>query len=148
MWPGVHFVYKNYKPEIIYSKGPYPLNLFGIIERSPNLSLDDIIKSSLALPDFAFYDFDNVYQKYDNLTFLEWSKLKRVTQSFYDIILQPALSVTLNERSIFSAADMLTFIQIYFLMNSDSDTREVATINYHDAVLKPWTDKLLQYGVK
>jgi hypothetical protein len=146
-WPAVHFVYRNYKPEVIYSKGPYPLNLIGIILRSPNLSMMDAIRSYKAIPDMLFYDFDTIYKKYDNLSFVDWAK-KKVSQPFYDIIMQPALSLTLNERSSFSAAEMLSFMQIYFLMSSDSDHREVTTVNYRDAVLKPWTDRLLNLGVK
>ena len=29
VWPEVHFVFRKYKPEVIYSKGPYPINLLG-----------------------------------------------------------------------------------------------------------------------
>ena len=141
-WDKVHFVYRNYKPEVIYSQGPYPFNLIGIIKRSPNLKLTDAILSGLSLPDLMFYDFDKVYEKYDNISFKDWATQKKVEQDFYDIIMQPALSVTLNERDIFSAAEMLTFMQIYFLSNSQSDNREVATKNYDDAILKPWRSYL------
>lgn len=146
-WDVVNFVFRNYKPEAIYSKGPYPFNLLGIIERSPNLRLNDSI-SILSLPDMIFYDFDHINEKYDNITFHQWAIDKKVPQSFYDIIMKPALSVTLNEQEIFSAAEMLAFIQIFFLTNSESDNREVANINYYEAVLKPWTDYLLKLNVK
>jgi len=136
------------KPEVIYSVGPYPLNLLGIIARSPNLKWSDAIKSTLGLPDLMFYDFDHINQKYDNITFDEWAKEKKVDQKFYDIVLRPTLSVTLNEREIFSAAEMLAFMQIYFLSNAESDGREVAKINYEDAVLKPWKDYLRSKNVK
>lgn len=147
-WPKVHFIYKQYKPEVIYSEGPYPLNLLGIIERSPNLKMSDAIASTLSLPDMVFYDFDKIYAKYDNISFREWAVEKHVAQDFYDIIMQPSLSVTLNDRANFSAAEMLAFMQIYFLSNSESDNREVATINYYAAVLKPWTDYLLKKNVR
>jgi hypothetical protein len=139
---------KFLKPEVIYSVGPYPLNLLGIIARSPNIKFTDAIKSTLGLPDLMFYDFNHVNEKYDNITFDEWAQEKKVAQDFYDIVLKPALSVTLNEREIFSAAEMLAFMQIYFLSNSESDGREVAKINYEDAVLKPWKDYLKNKNVK
>ena len=95
-----------------------------------------------------FYDFNHINEKYDNITFDEWAQEKKVAQDFYDIVLKPALSVTLNEREIFSAAEMLAFMQIYFLSNSESDGREVAKINYEDAVLKPWKNYLKNKNVK
>ncbi|CAF0759935.1 unnamed protein product [Brachionus calyciflorus] len=147
-WDAVHYIFRNYKPEVIYSEGPYPLNLLGIISRSPNLKLTDAIKSVLSLPDLIFYDFDSINEKYDNLTFHEWAIQKKVVQDFYDIIMKPALSVTLNEQEIFSAAEMLSFVQIYFLTNSKADTREVTNVNYYQAILKPWTDYLLKLNVK
>ena len=120
----------------------------GIISRSPNLKLTDTILSSLSLPDMIFYDFDKINEKYDNITFTEWAKHKKVAQDFYDIILKPALSVTLNEPETFSAAEMLAFIQIYFLTNSKADTREVTNVNYYQAILGPWTDYLKKLNVK
>lgn len=148
VWPKVHFVYRNYKPEVIYSQGPYPINLLEIIFRSPNLKLTDAIASTLSLPDLMFYDFNNVYNKYDNISFRQWANEKKVSQPFYDIIMQPSLSVTLNEREIFSAAEMLTFMQIYFLTSAEADHREVATINYYDAVLGPWRKYLENKNVR
>jgi isorenieratene synthase len=147
-WAKVNFIFKEYKPEVIYSQGPYPLNLLGIIERSPNLKLTDALLSTLSLPDLIFFDYDHMFEKYDNITFHQWAQEKKVSKPFYDIIMQPALSVTLNERDIFSAAEMLTFMQIYFLTNSESDNREVPTVNYYQAVLKPWTDYLEKHNVK
>lgn len=147
-WDAVHYIFRNYLPEVIYSEGPYPLNLLGIISRSPNLKLTDAILSTLSLPDMIFYDFDHINEKYDNLTFHQWATEKKVAQDFYDIIMKPALSVTLNEPESFSAAEMLAFIQIYFLTNSKADTREVANVNYYQAVLGPWSDYLKKLNVK
>lgn len=144
----MNYIFRNYKPEEIYSVGPYPLNLLGIIARSPNIKLTDAILSTLSLPDMVFYDFDHIWAKYDNITFKEWAVEKKVAQDFYDIIMQPALSVTLNEREVFSAAEMLTIMQIYFLTNAQADFREVANKNYYEAVLKPWVDHLTTLNVK
>ena len=147
-WPKVHYIFRNYKPEVIYSVGPYPLNLLGIIARSPNIKLTDALRSTLGMPDLMFYDYDHINEKYDNITFDEWAKEKDVARDFYEIVLEPALSVTLNERTIFSAAEMLAYMQIYFLSNSESDGREVAKINYEDAILKPWKNYLRKLNVK
>jgi hypothetical protein len=147
-WPKVNFVYRHYLPELIYSEGPYPLNLLGIISRSPNLKLTDALLSSLSLPDMIFYEYNEIFRKYDNISFKEWATEKHVAQDFYDIIMQPSLSVTLNEREIFSAAEMLMFMQIYFLTTSDADNREVTTINYYDAILGPWQNYLQKLNVK
>lgn len=147
-WNTVDFIFKDYLPEKIYSEGIYPFNLLGVVFRSPNLNLLDSMLCSLSMPDLFFYDFDTVYEKYDNITFDEWAKLKYVNKKFYEIVLQPALSITLNEREQFSAAEMLMMQQVYFLSTPESDKREVTTINYYDAVLKPWSDYLKSKGAK
>ena len=132
---------------MIYSAGPYPLNLIGIWQRSPNLKLPDMLRSVQGLLDLIFYDFNTAYEQYDNITFAQWVKEKKVAQTLYDIIMQPALSVTLNEQESFSAAEMLTFMQIYFLSDSESDEREVTNVNFYDAVLKPWITHLINKNV-
>lgn len=147
-WDKVHFIFKNYKPEVIYSVGPYPLNLIGIIERSPNLHLTDAILSTLSLPDMIFYDYDKIFDKYDNITFQQWAHQTKVAKDFYDIIMAPALSITLNDRDIYSAAEMLTLMQIYFLTNAQADEREVVTGNFYQSVVKPWTDYLSKFDVR
>lgn len=147
-WDKVDYVFKTYKSEQIYSQGPYPLNLLGIINRSPNLKLSDAIKSILALPDLTFFNYDNVWKDWDNLTFVEWAKSKHVPQNFYDIIMDPALSVTLNSRETLSAAEILTYIQLYFLSDPDADKREIAIVDHGTAILHPWADKLKENRVQ
>ena len=144
----MHYAFRNYKPEIFYTVGPYPLNLIGLIERSPNLKLTDAVKTTLGLPDLMFYDFEHINEKYDNITFVEWVKQKKIPQDIYDIILQPPLSVTLNERKIFSATEMLAYIQIYFLSSTLSNGHDVTNINYDDAILKPWLNHLKKFNTK
>lgn len=116
--------------------------------RSPNIKLTDAVASTLALPDMMFYDFDHIWEKYDNITFHEWAIEKHVAKDFYDIIMAPALSITLNDRETFSAAEMLTLMQIYFLTNSKADYREVVSSNFYDGILKPWVNHLLKSNVK
>jgi hypothetical protein len=147
-WKAVDFVFKNYKPESIYSEGKYPMNILGVVERSPNLKFTDAIKSFESMPDLIFYDFDKCNEKYDNISFRQWADQTHVAAPFYDIVLQPALSVTLNERDIFSAAEMLAFQQVYFLTTDYADKREVAKVNYYQAVLKPWVDYLESKNTK
>ncbi|XP_064611572.1 carotenoid phi-ring synthase-like [Liolophura sinensis] len=147
-WQKVHFVFKKYKPEVIYSSGPYPFNLMGIINRSPNLNLLSAMGLLGAVPDLTSYDFRNVYQKYDHMTALQWKEAKGVPTAFYDIILEPAVSVTLNNRSSFSAAELLTFIQLYFLSDSEADHREVVSKDFGTSVINPWADRLRQHGAR
>ncbi|XP_070573119.1 carotenoid phi-ring synthase-like [Ptychodera flava] len=149
-WEAVDYVFKKYKPESIYSQGPYPLNLFGIVLRSPNFKFLDILipGNILALPDMIWFNHDTVYEQYDNMTFVEWAKESRIDPKFFDILLKPALSVSLNEQQTMSAAEMLMYIQMYFLSDAKADSREVTTKNYHTAVLEPWLKKLASYGTK
>ena len=96
----------------------------------------------------VFFDYNTIYERLDNITFQNWAHEKKVPQDFYDIIMDPALSVTLNDREIFSAAEMLVFIHMYFLSSSDSDNRETCINNFYDAILKPWIDHLLALNVR
>jgi len=145
-WPKVNFVFKDYEPEEIYSEGPYPGNLVGIIQRSPNLNLLDAASMIWALQDLAFFDYETIWDNYDHMTFAEWAESKSVPQKFYDIIMQPALSVTLNEQKTISAAEMLMYFQIYFLNNPEADRREIPTVDHGTALLNPWQEKLLKLG--
>lgn len=146
-WGAVHFVFKDYKPEQLFSRGPYPLNLLGVIARSPNLKLTDAVQSLAAVSDLVLYNYDTVYDTHDNISFIEWGRQKQISKPFFDIIFAPTLSVTLNERQVISAAEMLTFQQLYFLSDAEADKREVATEDYHTAVLGPWTERLKALGV-
>ncbi|XP_070561079.1 carotenoid phi-ring synthase-like isoform X2 [Ptychodera flava] len=73
-WGAVDYIFKNYKPERLYSKGPYPLNLLGIIYRSPNMNLTDPLKSLQGIPDMLWFDYNTVYDKYDEMTFSQSSR--------------------------------------------------------------------------
>ena len=56
-----------------------------------------------------------MFAQYDNISFADWAQLKHVDKPFYDIIMQPSLSVTLNEKNIFSAGEMLMFQQVHII---------------------------------
>ena len=60
----------------------------------------------------------------------------------------PSLSVTVNERQVLSAAEMLTYQHIYFLSHPRADKREVTAEDYYTAVLGPWEKRLRNYGVE
>ena len=108
----------------------------------------EMMTSFLSLPDMLFFNYDTVYQDYDDISFGEWAICKRVSRTFYDIILEPILSITLNVRETFSAAELLSYMQIYFLTDSKSDYREVAKVNFYEAFLGPWEDHLVKNNVK
>ena len=44
-WLKVNFVFRDYKPESVYSHGPYPFNLLGVVLRSANLNMIHAITS-------------------------------------------------------------------------------------------------------
>ena len=48
----------------------------------------------------------------------EWAKLTNLDTTFYNVMLRPALSVTLNEENTLSAAEMLMYSHYYFLSDS------------------------------
>ena len=169
-WHTVDFVFRNFKPESVYGSGPYPFNLIGVVLRSNNLNMLDAIKSSIGNLyffmlkiqmqtklkilfkkgsfDLMFYEYDTAFAKYDNISFNEWARIKNIDKKFYEIMLKPALSVTVNEGETFSAAEMLMIQQIYFLSSAESDQREVTNINYYHGILKPWVDYLERKEVK
>ena len=132
----------------MYSEGPHPFNLFGIIYRSPNLNFLNVIKSLLCVPDLFYFNYDTVYQNYDNLTFRKWVMNKNIDEKFYQILLHPTLSITVNQKDIFSAAEILSYLQIYFLTDPRSDFREITKVNYYQAILKPWVDHLQKHNTK
>lgn len=75
-WGAVQYIFKDYEPEAIESKGPYPLNLLSIIHDSPNLKLSNAIKSTLALPDLVYFNYETIWDKYDDITLPEWAAEK------------------------------------------------------------------------
>ena len=62
-WDQVQYIFRDYKPEKISSIGPYPLNILGILFRSPNLHLDNAIKSTLSLPDLVWFNYQTIYNQ-------------------------------------------------------------------------------------
>jgi carotenoid phi-ring synthase / carotenoid chi-ring synthase len=140
--------FKNYKPEILFSVGAYPFNLLGIIQRSPNLKISDTFTVLRSLYEMVNFDYDKVYDRFDDMTFYEWSKKYNIHKKFFDVMYKPALSVVFNEPEKISAAEVLVFIHMYFLSDAKADTRMITKMNSYDAVLKPWLEHLEKLNVK
>ena len=99
------------------------------------------------LGDVVYYNHRSVYDRLDQITFEEWSK-NRVSDTFYDVMLQPAASVTLNDTSRISAAEMAMYMHFYFMGDPKAMWREVTTVDHATAVIEPWEQRLRELGVE
>ena len=134
----VYYEFATYKPELIESVGPYPLNLVNIIRESPNLNLLDAIETVGAVKDIIFYNHATNWQRFDNQTFADWGTQTHVNKAFWDIIMEPASSVTLNDPAQISAAEMLLYMHYYFIGNPKAFLRVIPTTDHGTAVIDPW----------
>ena len=66
----VFFSFRDYKPETVVSKGPYPLNLVNIVQGSPNMNILNALQTYRALPDIIFYNHSNHFKSLTKSTFL------------------------------------------------------------------------------
>lgn len=145
----VEFVFKDYAPETIRSEPPiYPLNLLNIIKNSPNMNLLDAAGTLNTIRDVLFFNYKKNYQRLDNVTFKDFAKSRGVNKKFYDIVMEPAASVTLNDPNTVSAAEMALYMHLYFLSQPKAFNREVTTQDHYNALLKPWADRLKQLGAR
>lgn len=145
----VQFVFKDYAPETVKSEPPiYPLNLLNIIKNSPNMNLLDAAGTLNTIRDVLFFNYRKNYQRLDNVTFKEFAKNRGVNKKFFDIVMEPAASVTLNDPDTISAAEMALYMHLYFLSQPKAFRREVTTQDHYNALLKPWADRLKKLGVK
>jgi isorenieratene synthase len=145
----VYFQFKPpLKPEILRSEGPYPLNMVGILKDSPNLNLLNAAGTLGAMVDVVFFDHSTVYQKFDQITFEEWMERARVDNTFREVVMRPASSVTLNDPNKLSAAEMINFQHIYFIGHPRAFHRKVTTQDHETAVIGPWAAKLRDLGVR
>ena len=62
--------------------------------------------------------------------------------------MQPAMSVTVNDPDVISAATMLMFMHLYFLSDPNADKREVVTVPFSEALIDPWADYIRALGGK
>jgi len=148
-WPIANYIFRSYKPEAIFSKGPYPLNMLGVVARSPNLKLSDAMAMGAGEDDLNNFNYSNVYEKYDHLTMEEWAALRMPKAGkMFDITMRPVEQTTVNLREKLSAAYMLTIQQMYFLDNADADKKQVTTKPWSVSVIGPWEAHLESLGVK
>ncbi|XP_030848106.1 uncharacterized protein LOC115926827 [Strongylocentrotus purpuratus] len=147
-WGANHFRFRNYKDEVMESKGPYPLNVIATLLKSPNFKVSDIFDIVRISVFFAYYNHDTVYQRYGNITFDEWTEIEGVPTWFADTVLRPALSVTFNERTVLNAAEILMYSHFYFTGDSKADQRSIATVDHRTAVFDPWERRLKSLGAK
>lgn len=144
----VFFWFEKYKPEVIRSVGPYPANLISIVKDSPNLSLLNAAQTWRALPDLMFYNHGKTPAKLDSMTFPEWAKSTGVSKEFYDIVMYPAASVTLNRPEQLSAAEMALMTHFYFISHPRAFHRAVAKYDHGTALINPWVDKIKSLGAQ
>jgi isorenieratene synthase len=143
----VDFLFRDYEPEALKSDPQiYPLNLFALMKRSPNLNLLDAVGQLNAMWEVMNFNYDKMAHL-DKISFLDWAKNKGVDKKFFDIIMEPAASVTLNDVSKISAYEMVLYMHLYFLSNPKAMNRDVTTSDHNTAVLKPWVDYLKGKGV-
>lgn len=142
----VYFHFKTYLPETVRSVGPYPVNLISMIKESPNLSLLNAIQTWRALPDLMFYNHFKTRIKLDNMSFPEWAKSTGVDKKFYDIVMYPAASVTLNDPQTMSAADVALMTHFYFMSHPKAFNRFIAKKDHGSAVIDPWVAALISLG--
>lgn len=146
-YTSVDFVFRDYLPERLESSPKvFPLNLAGIIERSPNLDWDDVTGSLGILPDLLGFQLAGLDARLDHLTFLEWIERNRVSPAFRDVVFLPAAHVTLNRVGDLSAAEMLLYQHLYFTSQPYAFDREVTTVDHGTAVIDPWVARLRSLG--
>ncbi len=144
----VDFKFRDYKPEGLVSRPPvYPLNMVALLQRSPNLAIFDALEQFRGLLEVMNYDHEKMQKKYDGVTFADWAKSKGISKKFYELILEPAASVTLNDPDKISAAEMLQMMHTYFISHPRAMNREVTTTDHATAVLDPWRQRLEDLGV-
>jgi isorenieratene synthase len=145
----VNFQFRNYAPERLESSPKvFPLNLLGIVDRSPNLDWGDVFGSLGILPDLLQFDLAGLYDRLDDITFLDWMERAKVSPAFRDVVLLPAATVTLNRVADLSAAEMLLYQHLYFLSQPYAFDREVTTTDHATAVIDPWARRLRDLGVE
>jgi isorenieratene synthase len=144
----VNFQFRNYRPERLESTPKvFPLNLVGIVDRSPNLDWDDVFGSLGVLPDLMQFRLAGLYDRLDDVSFLEWIQRRRVAPAFRDVIMLPAATVTLNRVADLSAAEMVLYQHLFFLSQPFAFDREVTTTDHGTAVIDPWVARLRSLGV-
>ncbi len=145
----VDFVFRDYLPERLESTPKlFPFNLAGIVDRSPNLEWPDVFGSLGIFGDLLGFTMRNLYERLDEVSFLEWIERNRVSPAFRDVVFLPAAHVTLNRVADLSAAEMLLFQHLYFTSQPFAFDRDVTTTDHATALIDPWVARLRSLGVQ
>ncbi|WP_438026067.1 hydroxysqualene dehydroxylase [Sorangium sp. So ce233] len=142
----VYYEFRTYRPELVRAVGPYPFNVLNVVRESPNLSFLDAAGARGALGDMVGYDHDLNYRRFDDETFEAWGRRNRVSRRFWDIVMAPVASVTLNDPARVSAAEMLLYMHLFFLGHPRAFRRSIATVDHGTALLDPWVARLRSLG--
>ena len=145
----VEFKFKDYEKEVIKSEPPvYPLNLMNILKNSPNMNFLDAAGTLNTIREVLFFNHKTNYIRLDDITFADLAKQRKVNKKFYDIVMEPAASVTLNDPNKISAAEMCLYMHLYFLSHPKAFNREVTTTDHYNGLLRPWVERLKSFGTK
>ncbi|XP_072028675.1 carotenoid phi-ring synthase-like [Amphiura filiformis] len=140
--------FRDYQREHIYTWEPWPLNIMGLIMRSPNLSILQSMYWIHAGFDFVNFDYTKVYQKFGHMNFDDYDKARNLHPPFAAIILRPALAMTFNDPKKFSAAEFLLYSHFFSISNPKANRKDMAVHNSQDAILDAWVNKLKSLGVR
>lgn len=144
----IHFIYRNYYPETLASSPPvYPLNLINLILKSPNLNMLDAVREIRMAADIVFFNHKKHVTQFDHLTFREWARMRGIHPRFFDVLLYPAATVTLNDPESISAAEMILYMHYFFIGQPRAMDREITTVDHATAVIDPWAARLQKLGV-
>jgi carotenoid phi-ring synthase / carotenoid chi-ring synthase len=144
----VYFIFENYKPELVKSEGPYPLNLLAIIAGSQNLNILSAAGTIGILPEILAYNYPKTNEALDNITLADFAAKRKVNKDFYKIILEPAASVTLNDPLKVSAGEMMMFTNLYFLGHPKAFHRKITNVDHGTAVVEPMAKWIESFGGK
>lgn len=145
----VQFKFKDYESETIRSEPPvYPINLLNILKNSPNMNVLDAAGTLNTIREVLFFNYKTNYERLDNITFAHLAQQRKINKKFYDIVMEPAASVTLNDPESISAAEMCLYMHLYFLSHPKAFHREVTTKDHFNALLKPWVERLKKFGTQ
>lgn len=148
-YDAVNFRFKDpaLAPERVRSEPKiFPLNLVRLVDESPNLDWDDVLNSAGMLPDLMAFEMTGLYDRLDELTFVDWLADRRIDPRFRDVFLLPAAHVTLNRVSTLSAAEMLLYQHLYFISQPYAFDREITTEDFGTVVIDPWVASLRSRG--
>ena len=88
------------------------------------------------------------FRELDDETFADWADRVGISKEFYEVILEPAASVTLNDPQKISAAEMIMYTHLYFISQPRAMDRDITTVDHGTAVIDPWRSALEELGAR